>query len=159
MIAKSIQAAKNELIEGGLASQEEFVGCSSEEIVSIEHHLGICLPNSYKEFLRVMGHSAGAFLAGTDYAFPKMLAFRPPAEQVLRNSHSDYQLPLTAFVFMFHQGYTFLFFDCQSPHDDPPVFMFTEMEKIPRMIADHFSAWVVSAVEDDITAYRELNQR
>jgi hypothetical protein len=155
MICIAVQTAKNKLLENGLAGQDSFQGCTEEEIQLIEHRFTLHLPQCYRDFLTVMGRAAGAFLVGTDYSFPKMFEFRKHAEELLRTSQSDFQLPSTAFVFLFHQGYTFLFFDCSDNSDDPPVFIFTETEKKPRRVAASFSAWLLTAVEDDITAYRE----
>lgn len=156
MICTTVKTAKSKLLEGGLAAQDSFKGCTEEEIESLERRFALRLPQCYRDFLAVMGRAAGDFLVGTDYSFPKMLEFRKDAEGLLRTSQADFKLPPTAFVFMFHQGYTFLFFDCHDDPDDPPVFMFTEGEKEPRKVSDSFSAWLLTAIEDDIAAHREL---
>jgi hypothetical protein len=156
MICTAVKTAKSKLLESGLAGRDSFKGCTEEEIDSLECRFALRLPQCYRDFLAVMGRSAGDFLVGTDYSFPKMLEFRKDAEGLLQTSQSDFKLPSTAFVFMFHQGYTFLFFDCSDDSDDPLVFMFTEAEKEPRKVSDSFSAWLLTAVDDDIAAYREL---
>jgi hypothetical protein len=156
MICTAVKTAKSKLLESGLAGRDSFKGCTEEEIDSLECWFALRLPQCYRDFLAVMGRSAGDFLVGTDYSFPKMLEFRKDAEGLLQTSQSDFKLPSTAFVFMFHQGYTFLFFDCSDDSDDPLVFMFTEAEKEPRKVSDSFSAWLLTAVDDDIAAYREL---
>jgi hypothetical protein len=154
MSCTAVKTAKSKLLESGLAGAESFKGCTQEEIESLERR-SLPLPQCYRDFLSVMGCAAGEFLVGTDYSFPKMLEFRRDAEALLQSSQSDFKLPPTGFVFMFHQGYTFLFFDCHDNPDDPPVFMFTEGEKKPRKVSSSFSAWLLTAVEDDIAAYRE----
>jgi hypothetical protein len=156
MICTAVNTARSKLLEAGLARPDSFKGCTEKEINSVEGRFSLRLPQCYRDFLAVMGRAAGEFLVGTDYSFPKVLDFHKDAEGLLRTSGSDFKLPPTAFVFMFHQGYTFLFFDCHDDPDDPPVFMFTEAEKEPRKISDSFSAWLLSAVEDDIAACREL---
>jgi hypothetical protein len=153
-----MDTAKSKLMEAGLAAPNSFQGCTDEEIRSLESQLSIRLPKCYRDFLAVMGRAAGKFLVGTDYSFPKMLDFRKDAEALLRVNQSDFKLPPTAFVFIFHQGYTFLFFRCDDGADDPPVLMFTEADKAPRKVFDSFTAWLLTAVEDDIAAYRDLKE-
>ncbi|HKI33759.1 MAG TPA: SMI1/KNR4 family protein [Gemmataceae bacterium] len=154
MICTAVNTATSKLVQTGLAGPDSFQGCMGEEVKSLEGQFSLRLPQCYRDFLSVMGRAAGEFLLGTDYSFPKMLGFRKDAEGLLQTSQSNFKLPPTAFVFMFHQGYTVLFFDCHDDPDDPPVFMFTEAEKEPRKIADSFSAWLLIAVEDDIAASR-----
>jgi hypothetical protein len=159
MICTAVKTAKSKLLEAGLAGPNSFEGCTEEEIQCLEARFSLHLPKCYRDFLVVMGRAAGKFLVGTDYSFPKMLDFRKEAEGLLRTSQSNFKLSPTAFVFMFHQGYTFLFFDCHGDPDDPPVLMFTEAENEPREVANSFSSWLLTAVEDDIAAYRELEAR
>jgi hypothetical protein len=156
MMCAVVNTARSKLLEARLAGPDSFKGCTEEEINSVEGRFSLRLPQCYRDFLAVMGRAAGEFLVGTDYSFPKMLDFRKDAEELLRTSGSDFELPSAAFVFMFHQGYTFLFFDCHDDPDDPPVFMFTEAEKEPCKVSDSFSTWLLTAVEDDIAACREL---
>lgn len=158
MICTAVKTAKSKLLESRLATSDSFRGCTEEEIKSLERRFSLHLPQCYRDFLGVMGWAAGEFLVGTDYSFPKMLQFRKDAEELLQTSQSDFKLSFTAFVFMFHQGYTFLFFDCRDDPNDPPVFMFTEAEKEPRKVSDGFSAWLLTAVEDDIAAHRKRKQ-
>ena len=158
MIIAAVKAAQIKLIEAGLGVDGDFKGCTEEEIRSVEDLFGIRLPLSYRGFLRVMGHGAGDFLIGSDYSFPKMLGFRDGAEELLRQMQSGFTLSATSFVFISHQGYNFLWFDCSGQAVDPAIFLITELEKEPRKVAESFSAWLLSAVDDDITAYRELGK-
>jgi hypothetical protein len=66
-------------------------------------------------------------------------------------------LPPNAFVFFSHQGYSYAWFNCHV-HDDPPVFLFTDRDQESNTISPSFSTWLLSAVDDDIAAYRELNR-
>jgi hypothetical protein len=157
MIACAVKTAQNKLMEAGFAFEGDFIGCTQMEILSIEDRFAIQLPSCYRDFLGVMGRRAGAlFLAGSDYSFPTVLRFRNDAEELLRKCLPEFKLPPTVFVFISHQGYNYSWFNCGKPADDPPVFLFTEGEKEPRMVSDSFSTWLLSAVDDDIAAYREL---
>src|SRR5262245_44010184 len=126
MTCASVETARKSLIEAGLASADSFRGCTEEEVALIESRFRIHLPKSYRDFLAVMGHEAGEFLVGTDYRYPYLLEFRRDAEELLREGGLKFTLSPTHFVYLFHQGYTFLFFDSSSVLDDPPVFTFTE---------------------------------
>lgn len=154
----AVRTAQSKLLEAGLANPDSLRGCTEQEIKCIESRFALRLPRCYRDFLLIMGRSAGEFLVGTDYSYPKVFAFRNDAEELLRTNRSDIKLSPSSFVFMFHQGHTFLYFHCNDDSDDPPVFMFTEIEKEPRKVADSFSAWLLTAVEDDISAYRELKR-
>ena len=147
MICNAVKTAKRKLLEAGLAVQDSFKGCTNDEIKSLEARCSVCLPRCYRDFLAIMGYAAGDFLIGTDYSFPKMFDFRKDAESLLQTSRSNFKLSRLAFVFMFHQGYTFLFFDCDDNPDDPRVLMFTESENEPREVANSFSGWLLTAIE------------
>ena len=149
----AIEIARKELLNAGLAQASSFVGCTEEEINSLERTFALCLPRCYREFLALMGRSAGEFMEGTDYSFPGLLVFRKDAERLLHSGQSEFRLATPAFVFAFHQGYTFLFFD--SEINDPPVLMFTESAKKPTKISNSFSDWLLNAVQEDIADYKE----
>lgn len=140
-----------------LAEQFSIEGCSKSEIDALESKWKIRLPAIYKDFLSAMGHCAGRFMVGTDYSYPKLLEFRGDAERLLREQQIGWTLPKTAFVFAFHQGYSFMFFDTAGGELDPAVFLYTEGETKPKEVAASFSQWLVKAVQDDIEAWQELH--
>lgn len=47
------------LERSGVASLPQLVGCSEQEITILETKYGVQLPQSYKLYLRVMGHRSG----------------------------------------------------------------------------------------------------
>ena len=157
MNCNAVSEAMQKLVDGGLASPPSFQGCTGQQISLIEKRFGLLLPSCYKDFLSAMGHNAGEFLVGTDYSYPKMLEFRKEADELLRTCKSEFTLPPSAFVFMFSQGYTFVFFDCNHDFHDPSVFMFTETDTEPDKIANSFSEWLIRAVDGDIEIYKSLN--
>jgi hypothetical protein len=159
MLHAAVEAALSKLYESGLAFPGDLKGCTEEEILSIEDHFQVRLPESYRDFLSLMGRSAGDFLVGSGYAFPEVLEFRKDAEELLRDRLPDFKLDAVDFVFFHHQGYTFEWFRCCDRADDPPVSMFTDSEKEPRIVRASFSDWLLRAVEEDIEAYRELDER
>ncbi|MCC7085001.1 MAG: SMI1/KNR4 family protein [Pirellulales bacterium] len=145
---------RQQLIEAGVATPESFVGCTLEEINSIESHFSVRLPKAYRDFLLEMGRDAGDFLVGMDYTFPLMLGFRDSAEDWLRESGSVFKLPTNAYVFFSDPGGAFSFFYCDG-EQDPPVTVFIETELEPRRLFEHFSDWVRGVAEDQIAIRRE----
>jgi hypothetical protein len=133
------------VLNASLADSHSLVGCTESEINQIESTHGIRLPGVY---LLKMGRKAGRFLEGTDYSFPKVLGFRCDADLLVSQQQIDFHLAQSDFVYLFHQGYTFQYFGCGS-NDDPPIFLFGEGDRQPTKIFDSFSAWLLTAVEDD----------
>lgn len=145
---------RQQLIDAGLATSTSFVGCTDEEIDSIESSFSLRLPRAYRDFLLEMGRNAGDFLAGMDYRFPQLFELRTWAEELLRESGSGYDLPQNALVFFSDPGGAFLFFHCDE-NPDPPVFVFVETELEPRGFSERFSDWVRGAAEDQIAVRQE----
>ena len=57
---RTIQELKEHLFASGLVKNEqEFKGCTPEEIAYIENKYGVLLPTIYKEILALLGHKAG----------------------------------------------------------------------------------------------------
>jgi hypothetical protein len=103
-----------------------------------------------------MGKAAGRFLIGSDYLFPAPLRLHDDAATLLEQAGSGFKLDENDFVFMWHQGYEFLFFKVtDSP--DPPVFLLMEGEE-PKSVFLHFSEWLLSCVADEIEAFKSLRQ-
>jgi hypothetical protein len=144
-----INELAKKVVESGLATSNEMKGCTNKEMLEIESAQGVSVPTTYRSFMMHMGRNAGRFLIGSDYAYPGVLTFREEAKRLLKRSNSPFTLPCTAFVFFFHQGYTFLYFDTNQKIDNPEIFMFTEGEE-PVKSAKSLSAWLFAALEDDV---------
>jgi hypothetical protein len=146
----AIRDAVSRLVHGGLAKQDEILGCSSAEIDEIEDSSpGVRLPSVYRAFLESMGRSAGQFMRGTDLFYPEILGLRKIAEALLRECAVAWRLERQHFVFCSHQGYQFLFFDC-TRGEDPPVWLFLEGETAPREVFPRFSEWLRRCVQDEL---------
>ncbi|MBC6419526.1 MAG: SMI1/KNR4 family protein [Prochloron sp. SP5CPC1] len=141
---------QNQLLETALASSEEIQGCSAEEIEVIESKFKLQLPATYKDFLRICGHRAEKFYAGTDMFYPDILELRAYAENLLKENEVDFQLPDAAFVFSMHQGYQFDYFHTEPQDDNPPVYYYLEGEKLPKKISESFSSFLLQSVEDHV---------
>jgi len=96
------------LIKNELATSEELQGCSEKEIEQLEKHIDAKLPQSYREFLALMGHNAGIFRRGTDYLYKDLFNLTGDTKEILMDG--PFKLPDDAFVFSSHQGYIFVYF-------------------------------------------------
>jgi hypothetical protein len=143
------------LTQSGLANEDSLHGCSEEEIRQLERIFQLSLPTAYQHFLRRMGRSAGEFLVGTDFLDDRLPELRGAAERLLERSATDFRLSADHFVFAMHQGYQFLFFDSRAS-DDPPVFLYLEDEPAPEQVSDSFSSWLLSAMEDEVEGFRDV---
>ena len=157
MICPAVSTAMDKLAKAGLACPRAFQGCTREEIGVIESSFSVRLPQCYRDFLAEMGGSAGEFLLGYDYSYPKMLEFRSWAAELISECGSALTLPDNAFVYFFDPSEAFLYFHCDG-NPDPPIFMFIETEPTPKKVFDSFSDWLL-AVTDDHISIRWENDR
>ena len=148
----SIKRAIERLVDSGLVSRTELLGCTEEEITQIEKMAGVRLPAAYRYFLAELGGSAGRFLEGSDFTCSVLSGLRSDAERLLEECGAERRMSPTEFVFAAHQGYQFLFFDCHKGND-PPVCLFVEGEEEAREVSRSFSGWLEGCVEDEIAAW------
>jgi hypothetical protein len=152
-----VEDAVRRLIEAGLASARDVSGCTEEEIADIEAQARVRLPQVYRRFLVRMGRVAGTFLEGSDFLYPAVTTLRKDAERLLEESQAGWTLGLTDFVFVGHQGYEFLFFDCDKG-EDPPVRRLMEGEEAEEVFP-RFSDWLSACAKDEIAAFKEIHHR
>jgi hypothetical protein len=129
------------LIASGIATPGSISGCSSEEIGSIEKRLGLPLPGTYVDFLRVAGKRAGAFMRDIDVFYPNMLGLRERAEEILENwEEGRLLLPDDALVFAMRTGEQFMFFLADGKNSAPPIWFYieesSEFKKIAESLGD-----------------------
>ncbi|MFB2837368.1 SMI1/KNR4 family protein [Floridanema evergladense] len=143
-----LDRVKKQLIELKLASPDELLGCTQDEVVELEEKLGILLPKAYQEFLLLMGHGAGRFLRGSDCFFKDLLVLKRWAIELLEENNFPESLPEDAFVFLMHQGYQFSFFRV-SQGDDPPTYSYCEGTDETAFIKSHdkYSDFLMTEVE------------
>src|SRR5947209_20599280 len=53
------QRLLQQMERSGVASLSRLVGCSEQEVAALETQYGLRLPQTYKLYLRVMGHKSG----------------------------------------------------------------------------------------------------
>ena len=119
-----------------------FVGYSPTEIADAEARLGICFPIVFRTYLREMARSPGDLFRGSDLArIADFEQFRSNALELLAETDPALTLPREAVVFLFHQGYTFVYLLATGAFDSPPM-QWTETEREPRQVAETFAEMV-----------------
>lgn len=154
----AVETAVERIREGGLAGERPLGGLGEAEIREVARHQGVELPAVYARFLSRLGRSAGDFLRGSDFLYPDLLPLKEYAQQLLEEDEVDFTLGEEHFVFLMHQGYQFLYFDATAS-DDPPVYLYLEGEGEPSRVADSFSAWLETAVEEEIEDWAHARNR
>jgi hypothetical protein len=133
------------LVSSGICAAEEIVGCSKEEIQSIESSTGIELPEAYKSFLSIAGRSAGNFMRDLTIFFPEVSTL---TDRVRRDFEGVVQLPERAFVFADRMGEAFLYVVADGS-GDPPVYGWSESrdeaERVYGSIWEFIEAELVEA--------------
>lgn len=152
-----IQEAVEKMMALGLARRSDLKGCTREGIQEIEEEFSLILPSTYKEFLSAVGRSAGVFMQGSDFLYPEALLQKGIAERTLEEMDTDFSLSPQDYVFMGHQGYSFLFFRT-GRNDDPPVLLLSDEGIIAKEVAKTFTDWLSGCIEDEAAAQAALNR-
>lgn len=148
------------LIDVGRALPSQILGSSESEILQVEQHYNLKLPEAYKNFLRVMGNGAGSFQTDAtwqcqyleDIRNSVLLALDPATHEVVNFALSDQM-----FVFLESGGSQFLFFYLNAGND-PPVFLYEAPDKDARQIADSFNAWIQMCIDTVIATQKRMTQ-
>jgi DNA repair exonuclease SbcCD nuclease subunit len=101
-----------------------LIPINNEDISKIELEFNASLPKVYKQFLQLMGSSAGVYMQGSSVFYNELLSLKEWANELLVENNMQ-PLPDNAFVFWMHQGYQIAYFNLNDG-DDPPVYYFTE---------------------------------
>lgn len=101
------------------------IPCTREEILLLEYDLKITIPDAYKEFLMWAGHDAGFLLRGSNYRISDIKEIQGWAVELLKENGLREILPPIRYVFLEHQGYTFLYFTTLTSNN-PDVYQYEE---------------------------------
>lgn len=99
-------------------------GCSEKEVKKIESYYNIKLPDTYIDFLMIMGKSAGKFMLGSSAFYNDIFSLKDEANDLLEENDMN-PLSEDVFVFWVHQGYQFTFFDLKDG-GNPPFYWYCE---------------------------------
>lgn len=149
---------KGALVKAGVADKGTIIGCSTEEIRTVQKELGVKLPRSYREFLRVMGKSAGTFLDDLRWKHADLPQIRLLAEIHLQETYglceAQLKLKKTHFVFSLRQGDFFLYFETNVGNDPPVLNSESGNTYFPS-----FSSWLLAVVEEEVSWQQHKKRR
>jgi hypothetical protein len=139
------------------AMKSTFIGCSEDEILSIEETIEKSLPGEYKDFLRVVGRKAAHFFEGTDVFYPEIMELNSYAKVLLKENQKPTIWLQNTFVFMMHQGYEIEYFYLDGT-EDPLVFQWYEGQerhhpgKSTPFPLKPFSDFIIEVVNNEINS-------
>ena len=143
-------ALVDRLLASQIATRDNIVGCTDDDIRQLECATQCQLPGAYLRFLRSIGRGAGCFLRDINIYYPTVLTLNVEARSILDNwEEGRLVLPANAVVFSIRQGEQFMFFIADGNHDDPPIFHYMEDRGEFRKIAE--SLWDVIEHELELT--------
>jgi hypothetical protein len=130
------------LIEQHYRRLTTFVGYPAPQVTEAEARLGVPFPAVFRQYLLEMAQSPGDLFGGSDLAqLAEFEQFRANALELLAETDPALTLPPEAVVFLFHQGYTFVYLPAVGGFDSPPM-QWTETEREPRQVAAGFAEMV-----------------
>jgi hypothetical protein len=110
----------------------KVVGCTEEEIRSVETVAGGPLPRSYREFLQGMGRRAGPLFKDCEMFYPIVLELTEMGRYSVNVWwEGRAKLPRQAFVFLRRGPEQFLFFNIGGESDDAAIYHWEEPAAFP----------------------------
>lgn len=119
-----------------------FAGYSELEVADAECRLRIQFPQVFRAFLLEMAKAPGDLFCGSDLAgITEYKKFRADALELLAVADPALNLPPEAVVFLFHQGYQFVYILAKGGFDTPAM-LWSEMAPEPMVVAATFAELV-----------------
>lgn len=140
-----IEKMKTIMAQKGLATPDELIGCSQQEIKAAMDVQNVArLPKMYEDFLLAMGKNAGKLWKhGGGYTYPDIERFKEQAKRLLKVDRDPIVLPDDAFVFVIHEGMIFYYF-LTTEGDDPPVYVYSEIEFTHEQVDERLSDYLLN---------------
>jgi SMI1/KNR4 family protein SUKH-1 len=138
-----------------LKRMQDFKGLTRKEISQMEGELGVIFPGLFREFLLRMGENPGELFRGSDYNPREFKKLRADAEDLIAESGASLRLTDRSVVFLFHQGYTFLYFQSYDL-PDVPIYQYTEGQADSRKIAPSFQKLLESELDLMESVHRQM---
>lgn len=133
----------------GVAGPQDLAGCTPFEIAAVEDRYAVRLPQTYRRYLEVMGHTSGR-LFRCDHAavsYPHLLAMTADLRTGWAESEvgttPGFELPADALVILGRLSEQFEFIRCSDP-DDSPVWYFNTWDWTTRQTEPSVLAWLES---------------
>lgn len=156
---KFFEDLSKELIKNNLCRFAGIKGCNLQEIKRLEDFYEIKLPESYKDFLQIMGNSCGELYCGTDFLYSELFFDLSKSNPVnlLKKEFKDFNIVepnKRFFVFSIHQGYEYEFFFLDE-YDDPTIKYFSESENACISTSElTFSKYIEIRINHQIKLYK-----
>ena len=114
---------------------EKPIGCSEDDISELEGSLGCELPDSYKEYLRLMGRDYSGVMVGTNCFVSDVLQNNECLPELLNENQLSGYIPQKKYVAFFcHQGYMMSWFTIPCEESDPQcTYYFEGTTEIPEV--------------------------
>jgi hypothetical protein len=134
--------------QSNIASISQLVGCSEQEIATLESRYGLRLPPSDAMYLQLMGHKSGRLFTSDHTAVFYRHVLEMTAEERRAGAEdggppSDFELPPDALLIAGRLGEQFEFIQCAG-QDDSPVWYFNTWDWRVRESHPSVLAWLES---------------
>ena len=145
------------LVEQYRAYQRNFVPYTEREVANAEADLGVVFPNVYRQYLLQMGKSPGELFTGSQLCkIDELPQSRLQAIKMITYFNEGLTLPKNAVIYMFHQGYVFLYFLADGGID-APVFEWLETRLEPKQLAASFADLIDAELRLMERVHREIH--
>jgi SMI1/KNR4 family protein SUKH-1 len=138
-VIDTIQTYLERYRDGGLVGQP----CTETQVAELQKEFNLQLPAAYIAYLLIAGRQPPPNFVGSDCTIGYLSHLRAGANELLADEGQP-PLPDQAFVFLMHQGYTFLYFIADGNSNDPPIFYYFEGEPGPYQKYSSFSDFLLS---------------
>lgn len=139
-----------EVAEAYLRTEKTFVGLRDEEVVALEHSLGVTFPQDFRTYLLRMGTRTGHLFAGSDVDPWKYAEYRHDLAEIIADEGITSFLTPRTVVFLRHQGYSFLFFEADNPTTSA-VWTYAEGDEQPTRLRT-----ITDVIESELTGLEQL---
>jgi hypothetical protein len=136
-----------------LDERRQFLGLSDDEILDLENQMKVKFPVIFRAYLNVMGVYHGMLFWGSESNPKDYYNYKLWSDRIISRSKIPSFLTSDSVVFLFHQGFSFLYFN-SMPILDAPVFKYYENDKSAVKVASSFQ----QLVEDNIEAFEQENK-
>lgn len=128
-----------ELAEHYLYEEKHNYGMLPEEVEAFEQKSGGKFSNVFREYLLEFAASPGDLFTGSDIIYPthEQDEFHSVAKRLIDESAHESFLGDADFIFLFHQGYSFMNVRMEGG-EDSPVYQYTEGQSEPKKVANTF---------------------
>jgi hypothetical protein len=160
------------LASAGVAQRSDLRGCSHAEIAALEARYAVRLPDTYRRYLELMGHSSGRLFTHDHMAvfYRYVLEITGEMRHVRLTQHSNpddppppgFAIPDDAIFIAARLGASWEFIRCTSDADSP-VWQFDEgrwtIVQSHASVLDWLNAWCTAAEDAIADGYFDQNPK